>query len=497
MTAYQTFQNPEDGYNEVTFDYIMSQSWQDMNYDRQLLLQSRIRFVLTQLLWPSSITSTQPDGSLAFSLEQRSEAVKIMIFKMIPDPRILIDHTCICLFNICIELRQDQRPINFENVVDVYQRTHEERRKTYKQSMFAEYICSWMAENLDPCHVYYGGPAMIHVVEDHINKIYDDFISLRLSQIYRYKEIALAHGYSLKECDDVFLENERKVKDLKPKPNMGLSQQVQSLLESMKDFKQGLSSGLRNLDHITKGWKDGCLYVVAGRPAMGKTAVSLTFALAAMQAQPNKKTLFFSLEMPDTQLIKRLASNWSGISQTIFDQPFGQLASHTQDKIAETLFEIKSMPLEIIDRAALSIDEMRSICDIKKRSEDVGLIIVDYLQLMTSPAMIREQEISQISRGLKALAKEMSCPVIALAQINRGVEQRANKRPLLSDLRESGAIEQDADVVMMLYREYAYDEHASETDMEIIVTKNRHGECKTAHVEFLGSCQRISDRQHF
>ena len=155
------------------------------------------------------------------------------------------------------------------------------------------------------------------------------------------------------------------------------------------------------------------------------------------------------------------------------------------------------MPLEIIDRAALSIDEMRSICDIKKRSEDIGLIIVDYLQLMTSPAMIREQEISQISRGLKALAKEIGCPVIALAQINRGVEQRANKRPLLSDLRESGAIEQDADVVMMLYREYAYDEHASETDMEIIVTKNRHGECKTAHVEFLGSCQRISDRHPF
>jgi len=155
------------------------------------------------------------------------------------------------------------------------------------------------------------------------------------------------------------------------------------------------------------------------------------------------------------------------------------------------------MPLEIMDRAALSIEEMRSICDVKRRLEDIGLIIVDYLQLMTAPAMIREQEISQISRGLKALAKEMNCPVIALAQINRGVEQRANKRPLLSDLRESGAIEQDADVVMMLYREAVYDEMASDTDMEIIVTKNRHGECKTAHCSFIGTCQRIEDRHSF
>jgi len=452
------FQNPEDEYKEVTFDYIMSQSWESMNADRQILLMSRIRFILTQLLWPSSITSTYTDGSTAFSLEQRSEAVKIMIFKMIPDPRLFIDDTCIRLFEICVELRQEQRPINFENVIDVYHRTAEDQIKVLKKRIMpAHHIASWTAENLDPCHVYYGGPAMIQVVEDHINRIYDSFISLRLSQIYRYKEIALAHGYSLKELDDLFLESENKIKDMKPKPNIGLSQQLNELWDSMVNFKQGLTSGLNNLDQITKGWKDGCLYVVAGRPAMGKTAVALTFALSAMRAQP-KKVMFFSLEMPSTQLLKRLASSWSGIAHSIFDQPF------------ETISD---------------------------GSEDIGLIIVDYLQLMTAPAMIREQEISQISRGLKALAKEMNCPVIALAQINRGVEQRANKRPLLSDLRESGAIEQDADVVMMLYREAVYDEMASDTDMEIIVTKNRHGECKTAHCSFIGTCQRIEDRHSF
>jgi replicative DNA helicase len=490
------FQNPEDGYKEVTFEYIMSQSWESMNDDRQILLMSRIRFVLTQLLWPSSITYTYKDGSTAVSLEQRSEAVKIMIFKMIPDPRVFIDDTCIRLFEICVELRQEQKPINFENVADLYHRTAEDKKKVLKKMMPAHHIMSWMMENLDPCHIYYGGPAMIHVVEDHINRIYDSFTSLRLSQIYRYKEIALAHGYSLKEIDDLFLESENKIKDMKPKPNVGLSQQLNELWDSMVNFKQGLTSGLDNLDQITKGWKDGCLYVVAGRPAMGKTAVSLTFALNAMRAQP-KKVMFFSLEMPSTQLLKRLASNWSGIAHSIFDQPYDTLSDGFKTRMAESFSQINGMPLEIIDRAALSIEEMRSICDVKKRSEDIGLIIVDYLQLMTAPAMIREQEISQISRGLKALAKEIGCPVIALAQINRGVEQRANKRPLLSDLRESGAIEQDADVVMMLYREHAYDDLASETDMEIIVTKNRHGECKTAHVEFLGSCQRIADRQSF
>jgi len=490
------FQNPEDGYKEVTFEYIMSQSWESMNDDRQILLMSRIRFVLTQLLWPSSITYTYKDGSTAVSLEQRSEAVKIMIFKMIPDPRVFIDDTCIRLFEICVELRQEQKPINFENVADLYHRTAEDKKKVLKKMMPAHHIMLWMTENLDPYHVYYGGPAMIHVVEDHINRIYDDFTSLRLSQIYRYKEIALAHGYSLKEIDDLFLESENKIKDMKPKPNVGLSQQLNELWDSMVNFKQGLTSGLDNLDQITKGWKDGCLYVVAGRPAMGKTAVSLTFALNAMRVQ-SKKVMFFSLEMPSTQLLKRLASNWSGIAHSIFDQPYDTLSDGFKTRMAESFSQINGMPLEIIDRAALSIEEMRSICDVKKRSEDIGLIIVDYLQLMTAPAMIREQEISQISRGLKALAKEIGCPVIALAQINRGVEQRANKRPLLSDLRESGAIEQDADVVMMLYREHAYDDLASETDMEIIVTKNRHGECKTAHVEFLGSCQRIADRQSF
>ena len=491
------FQNPEDEYKEVTFDYIMSQSWESMNADRQILLMSRIRFILTQLLWPSSITSTYTDGSTAFSLEQRSEAVKIMIFKMIPDPRLFIDDTCIRLFEICVELRQEQRPINFENVIDVYHRTAEDQIKVLKKRIMpAHHIASWTAENLDPCHVYYGGPAMIQVVEDHINRIYDSFISLRLSQIYRYKEIALAHGYSLKELDDLFLESENKIKDMKPKPNIGLSHQLNELWDSMVNFKQGLTSGLASLDQITKGWKDGCLYVVAGRPAMGKTAVALTFALSAMRAQ-SKKVMFFSLEMPSTQLLKRLASSWSGIAHSIFDQPFETISDGIKTRMGEAFSQINGMPLEIMDRAALSIEEMRSICDVKRRSEDIGLIIVDYLQLMTAPAMIREQEISQISRGLKALAKEMNCPVIALAQINRGVEQRANKRPLLSDLRESGAIEQDADVVMMLYREAVYDEMASDTDMEIIVTKNRHGECKTAHCSFIGTCQRIEDRHSF
>jgi len=258
------FQNPEDGNKEVTFEYIMSQSWESMNDDRQILLMSRIRFVLTQLLWPSSITYTYKDGSTAVSLEQRSEAVKIMIFKMIPDPRVFIDDTCIRLFEICVELRQEQKPINFENVADLYHRTAEDKKKALKKMMPAYHIMSWIMENLDPCHVYYGGPAMIHVVEDHINRIYDDFTSLRLSQIYRYKEIALAHGYSLKEIDDLFLESENKIKDMKPKPNVGLSQQLNELWDSMVNFKQGLTSGLDNLDQITKGWKDGCLYVVAG-----------------------------------------------------------------------------------------------------------------------------------------------------------------------------------------------------------------------------------------
>lgn len=226
----------------------------------------------------------------------------------------------------------------------------------------------------------------------------------------------------------------------------------------------GVPSGFTSIDRITGGWQQGNLIIIAGRPSMGKTALALT--LATNPARMNQPVCLFSLEMSEGEIATRLMSGVSGYTNVEIRN-----ARIDLDKFVNTSHEIANLPIYIDDTPALSLFELRS--KVKKLIIRYGIkmIIIDYLQLMKADAGSREQEVSTISRGLKAISKEFNIPVIALSQLNRGVEDRTDKRPRLSDLRESGAIEQDADMVCFVYRPAYYNMTTIEMDKASLSTE--------------------------
>jgi replicative DNA helicase len=212
----------------------------------------------------------------------------------------------------------------------------------------------------------------------------------------------------------------------------------------------GVPSGYTEFDRYTSGWQRGDLIIMAGRPSMGKTALALEFAKAT--AKLGHAVGFFSLEMGEEQLTARTLSSVSGLSNT--DLKAGKVGDF--NKLCKQADEIAQLPIYLDDTSALTLFELRSKAKKMIVKHKVELLVVDYLQLMKAEAGSREQEVSQISRGLKAIGKELGVPVIALSQLNRQVEDRADKRPRLADLRESGAIEQDADMVLFILRPAYY-----------------------------------------
>lgn len=237
----------------------------------------------------------------------------------------------------------------------------------------------------------------------------------------------------------------------------------------------GVATGFYDLDYKTAGLQPSDLILIAARPSMGKTALALNIA-EYVAIKSNVVTAVFSLEMSQDQLIKRiLAMNSKVDSQSIRT---GTLSGDDWVSLMESARIIGNSNLIIDDTSAISISELRSKCRKLKMEKNLGLIIIDYLQLMSGGKRIesRQQEISEISRSLKSLAREINVPVIALSQLSRAVEQRPDKRPMLSDLRESGAIEQDADVVMFIYRDDYYNHDSQEPGVsEIIIGKQRNG----------------------
>ncbi|MEG0500020.1 MAG: replicative DNA helicase, partial [Rikenellaceae bacterium] len=249
------------------------------------------------------------------------------------------------------------------------------------------------------------------------------------------------------------------------------------------DGMNGIPTGFTELDKITSGWQSSDLIIIAARPAMGKTAFVLSMARNAT-IDFKKPVAVFSLEMGDVQLITRLIVSESSLDSTKVKT--GQLGAAEWKHLQDSIVQLSEAPLYIDDTPALSIFEFRSKARRLKAQYDVQMIIVDYLQLMTGPTDMRgnrEQEVAAISRSLKSIAKELNIPIIALSQLSRSVEQRGgNKRPQLSDLRESGAIEQDADIVAFIHRPEYYgikvDEDGNEYPegtAEIIIAKHRNG----------------------
>jgi replicative DNA helicase len=253
----------------------------------------------------------------------------------------------------------------------------------------------------------------------------------------------------------------------------------------------GLATGFTDLDEITAGLQPSDLIIVAARPSMGKTALAVNMAEhAALKSK--KAVAIFSMEMSASQLAFRLISSLGRINQQHLRT--GDLQEEEWPRVTSAITLLSDAKIFIDDTPALSPAELRARARRLKREHDVGLIVIDYLQLMQVPGNKenRATEISEISRSLKAMAKEMNIPVIALSQLNRSLEQRTDKRPVMSDLRESGAIEQDADVILFIYREEVYDkESPKKGSAEIIIGKQRNGPIGVVNLTFLGQYTRF------
>jgi len=249
----------------------------------------------------------------------------------------------------------------------------------------------------------------------------------------------------------------------------------------------GLSTGYPDLDSFLLGMQPGQLIILAARPAMGKTSLALNVAVHSC-LQSKLPVAIFSLEMVATELSMRLLTGRAKVDskrvrkKAFLDTDLRSIAKATQ--------ELGQLPIFINDSGSTNLYDIQSQCRKIKAEQGLGLIVIDYLQLMgsTSKNIQREQQIAEISRGLKSMAKELECPVIALSQLNRAVETRPNKRPTTADLRESGSIEQDADIVMFVYRDEVYHQDTKEPGIaEVIIGKNRAGEIGTAKLAWVGA----------
>lgn len=257
----------------------------------------------------------------------------------------------------------------------------------------------------------------------------------------------------------------------------------------------GISTGLRDLDKFISGLNRTDLMLLAGRPGMGKTSLGLNIALNVAKKYPKRTVAFFSLEMSKTQLVTRLISTESFVDNKKLTT--GNLSEEEWSKVGIAATALSQTDLRVDDNPAVTVAEMNAKC---RRIDDLALVVIDYLQLMTSSGgkptagENRQQIVSDISRSLKIMAKELNVPVLCLSQLSRANEKREEKRPMLSDLRESGAIEQDADEVLFIFREDYYNKDTEKQNVaEIIVAKNRHGETGTVEVQWMPQFTSFAD----
>ena len=317
-----------------------------------------------------------------------------------------------------------------------------------------------------------------------------------LRNIIRANEEISSRCYAGHEDIDTILnDTEKKIFDLVQSRGASdyvpIRQVVLNVLDKIEAASKisgavtGIPSGFVDLDYKTAGFQPSDLILLAARPAMGKTSFVLNLA-EYISLKKNIPAVIFSLEMSKEQLVNRLFAQWSKVdAQNIRT---GNLSDSEWERLIESASVVGNSRLIIDDTSSISIAEMRSKCRKYKLENDIQLVIIDYLQLMTSGGKTesRQQEVSEISRALKGLARELNIPIIACSQLNRALETRPDKRPMLSDLRESGAIEQDADIVMFLYRDEYYHKDSEEKGIaEVIIGKQRHGSVGTVKLAWL------------
>lgn len=332
-------------------------------------------------------------------------------------------------------------------------------------------------------------------IKEHINILVERTTKRQLSQALKkinqdlQGDKKITDILSAAEKEIIEVSNERNSQELTPIANSidDVVEKIEKLQKSNQALT-GVASGINNLDALTSGFQPGDFIILAARPSMGKTALALNFALnaAATLKQSNQAVLVFSLEMPKDQLITRMISCQGNFDAHKLRNKF-KLTNDDWRRISTTAEALKQKTIIIDDSPGLRILELQTKVRKLVREYDIKLVIIDYLQLLTSSSSSesRQQEVSNISRSLKVLARELNIPIICLSQLSRLVERREEKRPLMSDLRESGAIEQDADLIMFLYRDDYYKEKNAESEevketqdnhiAEIIISKHRNG----------------------
>lgn len=271
-----------------------------------------------------------------------------------------------------------------------------------------------------------------------------------------------------------------------------------SELHQQDSFITGVATGFTELDRMTGGFQPSDLILIAARPSMGKTTLGMNIAQNAA-IRDRKTVAFFSLEMSVEQLVMRIIASESAVDSTVIKIGRQNADEWKRIRMFHSRLAESETKLFLDDTSAISTSEVRSKLRKLKSTEGLDLVVIDYLQLMSVKRKIenRQQEISEISRDLKSIAKELNVPLVALSQLSRSPEKRTDARPVLSDLRESGAIEQDADLVLMIYRPYIYDKSADPEGAELNIVKHRNGEVGTVPLRFVGSLTKFSDAPQY
>lgn len=323
-------------------------------------------------------------------------------------------------------------------------------------------------------------------------KIVDEKYQLR-QLVNACTDIITKAGEGTSEASELLDRAEQSIYEIRSGEIQGLSridsvlintyEHLQEISGEDKDKHQAASTGFSQLDSVINGLNNSDLIILAARPAMGKSAFALNMAVN-MCKRTMKDVAIFSLEMGKEQLVSRMLASEALVNNTLLRS--GSLSKEDWDKLVGATDQLSRLPIYLDDGAGITVPQMKAKL---RRLRNLGFVIIDYLQLMESPNKhsSRVNEVSEITRQLKLMAKELNVPVLALSQLSRSSEKRDDKRPMLSDLRESGSIEQDADIILFLYREAYYNTTVeNQTSSECIVAKNRHGETKTINLSFIG-----------
>ena len=401
--------------------------------------------------------------------------------------------------------REDNKTI-YEAILNLYNRSEPIDIITLK----AELTSMGMFDKIGGLEYIVGLPEKVPTtanVEKYISIVKE---KSELRRLIKAANEIIEQGYDPTEnIDDIMNSAEKKIFNIMQNKDQKSYSPIKDVLidaftelEQLYNQKQhitGVPTGFIDLDYKTAGLHNSDLILIAARPAMGKSAFALNIATnAALKAKV--PAVLFSLEMSKEQMVNRILCSEAMVDSNKVRT--GKIDDDDWIKLADTMGDLSEAPIYIDDTPGISINEIRAKCRKLKLEKNIGLVVIDYLQLVQGSSKraqgSREQEISEISRSLKILAKEINVPVIALSQLSRAPEQRPDHRPMLSDLRESGAIEQDADIVMFLYRDDYYNEDSEDKGLaEVIVAKHRAGSTGTVKLVWLGNYTKFANMERY